>query len=146
MAPCFSLQPSFPITTGNISLLSHERHAASDRKHSSYRGELCGQAPVWGSLAVRSCPRGAWNQQNSSKGKGCRRHHSPVITGETFQGLHYSHALHPPGEFVSFQCEKKVNANLCKLYSNPAHLERRGDRLIQDRKDLLGFSPLTWKQ
>lgn len=45
-----------------------------------------------------------------------------------------------------FPMWKKVNANLCKLYSNPAHLERLGDQLIQHRKDLLGFSPLTWKQ
>lgn len=61
----------------------------------------------FGGVLPSSCPRGAWNQQNFSKGKGCRRHHSSITTGETFQGLHYSHTLHSPGEFVCFQCEKK---------------------------------------
>lgn len=100
-APCSSLQPSFPITTENTSLFT--QHPV---ENSSYRGEPRRQAPVWGSFAVRSCPRGAWNQQNFSKGKGCCGHRSPITTGETFQGLHCSHSLHSPGDSVCFQCEK----------------------------------------
>lgn len=143
MATCFSLHPSFPITTENISLFSHARHTASDRKHSSYR-ERRSRRPFGGVLQSDSALEGPGTSKTSLKEKVAvdttlpspwKRHFRDCITHSPFTWW-----------ICLFPMWKKVNVNLCKLYSNPAHLERMGDQLIQHRKDLVGFSPLTWKQ
>lgn len=137
--PTFLSSPHSQSPEITLALFSYERHTASGRKHSNYKRELRRWVPIWGSLTVRSCPRGAWNKKNFSKSY-CW-HSSSTTTEETFSGLTFSDILHLPGEFVCFQCDKKVSANLCKLYS--ILLTWNGCR---DQAGLLEFSSLTWEK
>lgn len=144
MAPYFSLHPSFPTTRDDFSPLTlWEIHRVSiSREHSC--SELRRRAPISGSLAVRSCPQGAWNENNFSKWKGGYWCCSSITAEETFQGLNFSDTLHPPGEFAScFQCDgisDLLHSSLCTWSGCRA-------QLLEHRKGLREeFSPLMWQQ
>lgn len=103
-------------------LLDSERHTESVSMWdlSQQRAQLLGtelrrRAPISGSLAVRSCPQGAWN--NFSKWKGGYWCCSSIAAKETFRGLNFSDTLHPPGEFAScFWCDgisDLLHSSLC---------------------------------